>query len=123
MRTSESRTRYRRCGACFLDMFHDCPDDGRFAVGDAIDIDFDCIFEKAIDEHWTIGRHFDGARHIAPKISLVIDKFHGTPTENERGSHQNWVTNFLRDLDSPFGTRRRSVRSLPQTELVQHGSE
>ena len=35
--------------AGLLDVLHDCPDHSRFAVGNAIDIHFDRVFEEAVD--------------------------------------------------------------------------
>ena len=69
--------------ARFLDVLHNRANYSRFAIGDAIHIDFDRVFKKTIDEHRTIGRYFDCACHVAPKISLSIDKLHGSPTKDE----------------------------------------
>ena len=43
--------------AGLLDVLHDRADDGDLAVRDAIDIDFDRVFEKTIDEDGPEVRH------------------------------------------------------------------
>ena len=91
---------------CFLDVFHDCADYGGFAIGDAIDIDFDCVLKKPIDEHGAIGCDLDGARHIAAQIRFGVNKLHCAPTQHETRPHQHWVTNFLCDRDCFLCTYR-----------------
>ena len=109
--------------ARFFDVFHDCADHGRFAIGNAIDVDLDCVLEETVNEHGTIGRHFDCTCHVTPKVFLVIDQLHGTSAKDERGPHQNRITNFLCDRDRFVGVYCRAARSLPQAKFVEHGRE
>ena len=69
--------------AGLLDMLHDRPDHSRLAVADAIDIDFDCVFEKTIHQDRSIRPYFDRALHVSAKIFLVINQLHGTPAKDE----------------------------------------
>ena len=107
--------------ARFLDVLHNCADHGRFAVGNAIDIDLDCVFEKTVHQHRTVRRDVNCTRHVAPKIFLIVDKLHGAPAEDKRGPHQNRITNFVCNLDGFIGRDRGAAGSLPQAKFVEHG--
>src|SRR5215469_3527669 len=109
--------------ARFFDVLHDCSDNGRLAVGDAIDIDLNGILEKAIDEHRTIRRYFDRAGHITFEIRLGIHQLHRAPAENETWPNEHWIAKFLRYRYGLFGACCRTVRRLAQPKLVQHGCE
>ena len=70
-----------------FDVFHDRADYRQLAVGDAIDINLDCILEKTIDQNWPVRRNFDCAFHVASKIFLIIDELHGATAKDKRWSH------------------------------------
>ena len=108
---------------CLLDVLHDCTDHGRFAIRDAIDVDFDSVFQKAIDKHRTIRRDFNCACHVTPEIFFIIDKLHGASAENEARPNEYWIADFSGNCDGVFSARRRSVRRLAQAQFVQHGCE
>ena len=107
----------------FLDVLHNRSDHRGFAVGDAIDIDLDRVFEKAVNQNRAIRRYFNCTGYVTPKIFLVIDKLHGASTEHERRSHQDRITNFVCDCDSSICVDRGAAWSLPQAKLVEHGGE
>jgi hypothetical protein len=62
--------------AGLLDVFHDRADHARLAVGDAIDIDFDRVFQEAIDQHRPVGADLDRALHVAAQIIAVVNQLH-----------------------------------------------
>ena len=101
--------------ARFLDVLHDCADHARLAIGDAIDIDLDCVLEKTIDEHRPIRRYFNRARHVTSKIFVVVDELHRASAENEGWPNEHRIANFLRYRDGasvsvtavPFGVWRK----------------
>ncbi len=89
--------------ACFLNVFHDCADHRRLAVGDAIDIHLDRVFQEAIDKNGPFGADFDCTRHVPPQILFFVNEFHRAPTEHETGPHQYWVANLLCNRDCFLG--------------------
>src|SRR5262249_15859630 len=40
--------------AGFFDVLHNSADDDVFAVGERVDIDFDCVFEEVVNKHGTV---------------------------------------------------------------------
>ena len=126
MRQGERRNYARAITAVdarFLDMLHDCADNGRLAVGDAIDIDLHRILEKAVDEHRAIGRYFNRTCHVTSEVRLCVDELHRAPAQNEAWPNEHWITNFLRYRHGLFGACGRSVRRLAQAKFVQHRRE
>jgi hypothetical protein len=69
--------------AGFLDVLHDRADHGGFAIGDAIDIDFDRVFEKPIDQHRSLRTNRNRAPHITAQIVRLINQLHRATAENE----------------------------------------
>ena len=104
-----------------LDVFHDRADDRCLSIGNAIDVDFDCVLEKAIDQRRPIRRDLDRARHVTAQVFLVINQLHRAATENERRANENRVADLICNGDRFIGVDRRTVRRLPQTEFVEHG--
>jgi len=86
-KTSDHAGAVTAVDAGFLDVLHDRADHGRFTVRNAIDIDLDRIFEKAVDQHGAIWRHFDCARHVATQIRFIVNELHRAAAKNER-----WLT-------------------------------
>ncbi len=56
--------------AGFFDVLHDSADDDVFAVGERVDIDFNRVFEKVIDQHRTVVRIFNRLFHVARQSIL-----------------------------------------------------
>ena len=69
--------------AGFLDVFHDRADDRDLAVGNAIDIYLDRVFEKAIDQDRTPRADFDRAPHVTAQIVRVVNQLHRAASEHE----------------------------------------
>ena len=63
--------------AGFFDVLHDAADDYVFAVGKRIDIDFDCVFKKLVDEDGAILRILDRLLHVLVDGVFVVGDDHG----------------------------------------------
>ena len=66
-----------------LHVFHDRADHRHFAVGNAIDIDFDRVFQESIDQHRPIRADLDRRLHVTREIFVTVNQFHRAPAENE----------------------------------------
>ena len=107
----------------FFNVFHDHANHGRLAVGNAIDVDLDCVFQKTIDQDGAIRRYFNCARHVSAEIRLIINELHRAAAENKARSDQNWITNLACDLYRFVRVHGRTTRRLTQSKLVQHRCE
>ena len=92
--------------AGLLDVFHDCADHGGLAIGDAIDIHFDRVFEETIDQHGTIRRDFDRALHVTPEIFFIVNELHRAAAEDEDRPNQHRIADFLAIAIASSGCRR-----------------
>ena len=107
----------------FLDVLHNCPDHRSFAVGNAIHIHFDCVFQKTIDEDRPVRCHFNCTRHVTAKIFLIVDKLHGAASKHEGRPNEHRVPGFVCNRGRFVGSHSRAARGLTQAEFVEHGGE
>ena len=125
--------------AGFFDMFHHATDHGSGFAGvkcdrrrstffvwneirNNIDIDFDCIRKKTIDENRTISEFADIDRfgHISLQTRFIEACFHTATTKNIRRTNKHGISNALRDLQRVVHTARNSTRWLIHSKFFQH---
>ncbi len=128
---SDSRSRHRRqhagavarVNAGFLDVLHDAGDQHVLAVAERVDIDFDGVFEEAVDQHGAVLREGDGFAHVAAHAVFVVDDHHGAAAEHVAGAHQHRIADALRDLDGFVGAGRRAVCGRGNLQVVEQFAE
>ena len=106
-----------------FDVFHDAADDRRFAVGDAVDVDFRRVPEIAVDQHRTAFGNFDGVFHVGAQRGLVMHDDHRAPAEHEGRTHQHGIADFRGDGGGAVDRRRRRSRRLKDPRLLGDGGE
>ena len=82
-----------------LDMFHDAADHVIFTVAQRIDIDFDGIVEKFIDQHRMLGRSGNRMGHVILQSLAIINDLHGPAAEHIGWTHQHWIAEPFGDLE------------------------
>ncbi len=105
--------------AGLFDVFHDAANDDFIAIGQGIDVALDGIVEETVEQHRRIMRHLDGFAHVAFKVLLLMDDFHGPATEHVGRTNHQRITDFLRQTQRIFFSPRRPVRRLLEAEVVQ----
>ncbi len=68
---------------------------GTRIVGDGIDINFDGVFEKLIDQNRAIRVNQDCRFHITLQITIGIDDLHGATPEHIAGTDDHGVADSL----------------------------
>ncbi len=102
-----------------FDMLHDAADNRGFAVGDGIDIHFDGVLEKLVDQDGMLRGDVDGGVHVTDKIPLIIDDPHGSATQNVRGTNHHRIADFLGDDQGRIGVVGNAVGRLAEVEFMQ----
>src|SRR5690349_18022160 len=74
-----------------LDVLHDAANHAPGAVGDGVDIGFECVFQEAVDEYRMLRSDAHGPSEVAAERGVVIHDFHRPATENVGGPQQHWV--------------------------------
>ena len=67
--------RIARMDAGLLDVLHHAADERHLAVGNRVDVDFDRVFEKLVDQHGPIGRGVDRLVHVPDQRVLRRSRF------------------------------------------------
>ncbi len=109
--------------AGFLDVLHNSADNGLLAIGNRIDVDLDCFFQKLVDQHRPARRNVDGFVHVARQRRFVVTDFHRAPAEHVAGANEHRIADSRRHLAGPFEVGRRAVGRLQQTAFLQDGLE
>ena len=68
------------------------------SVAERIDVDFDGVFEEAVDQDGPVRREDDGLLHVAAHGLLVVGDDHGAAAEHVAGPHQHGVAEPARDV-------------------------
>ncbi len=102
-----------------LDMLHDTANDHFLAVTDRININLGRIVQKTIEQHWRIIRHLDGFAHVALKLTLLMNDFHGTTTQHIGRTHYQRITDLICSHQRLRRAARSAVGRLSELDLVQ----
>ena len=105
--------------ACLFDMLHHAADDDILAVGHRIDINFNRIIQKAVEQHRRIIRHLHRLAHITLKVRLPMHDFHRAPAQHIRGAHHQRITDLFRRQQRLGRAAHRAVGRLTQLEAMQ----
>src|SRR5471030_2594964 len=111
--------RIARVHAGLFDVFHHAADEGRFAVGDAIDVALDGVVQEAVQQHRRIVRYLDRFAHVAFQVALLVDDFHRPAAQHIRWTHHQRIADFLRQRQGVGFGAGGAVRRLAQLQLVQ----
>ena len=104
---------------CLLDVFHDTTDEYLLTIAQAIDVDFNRVVQKAIEQHGRVVTDFDGFAHVSLEVCLLMHDFHGATTQHVTRTYHQGIANFLRVIQRlAFGTRG-TVGRLTQIEFVE----
>ena len=105
--------------AGLFDVFHDSADDHVGSVADAIDINFNCVVEKPVQQDGRLLRDLHGLSHVALEVLVAVHDLHRAATEHIAGAHHKRVADFLREQHGLFFGARSSVRRLLQIQPMQ----
>ena len=86
--------RVPRVYASLFDVLHDSGDHRIGSVRDAVDIDFDRVFQKTVDQNRLTLRDDKGLGDILFELRSVVTDFHSTPAQNKTGANQNREVDF-----------------------------
>ena len=115
--------RIARVYAGLFDVFHDSAHQRELSVRNRIDIHFDRVFQKLVDQDWPIRRRIHRLCHVASNRIVVIADFHGTAAENITRTDQHRIADFIGDPPGSMGVGRGSVGRLPQSQTFQDSLE
>src|SRR6185369_15116450 len=82
--------------AGLLDMLHQRADVNLLAVADAVDIDFQRVFEEGIDHQRPVGDSALEPRQRLFELRLAVEDFHGATAEYIAGADHDWEAERLR---------------------------
>ena len=102
-----------------FNMFHDSCDMHVPAVGQGIDIHFDCARQIAVEQDGAGPRNLHGGADVAFQLRIIADDFHGTATEDEGGADDEGVADGGGDLERLIPAARRAVDGLLEAEGVE----
>ena len=109
-----------------LDVFHNPPDVQASTVIQCIDVDFDCIFEEAVDQEWC-HRSDDGlvcnSEEIIANGGGVVDDFHPATPKDIGGSNEYGIPDFLGDVHRRFDICCGSIAGSNEFVLVKNLGE
>ena len=105
--------------ARLFDVFHHPADQCQHAVRERVDIDFDRVFQKLVDEDRTIRRCIHRLGHIARDRGVVVTNLHRPAAEHVAGTDQHGIANFIRDPARPMRVGGHPVGGLPQTQAIE----
>ena len=106
-----------------FDVLHDRANDCHLAVTDAINVHFNGVFEKAIDQHRPVRAYLNRICHVALQVLFIIDEFHRASAQNKTRSNENWISYPIGDRDCLVFRHGGSTWGLPKFKLVQHRSK
>jgi len=86
-------------------MFHYTANQDSLAVAYRIHIHFDGIIYKTIQQYRGIMRNLDSLVHATFQLALLMDNFHGTPSQNIARAYDKRITYF------PGGGKRAATSS------------
>src|SRR5262245_5710038 len=80
-------------------MLHDAADDdGPCRIGYRIDVEFEGVFEEAIDQYRSIVRHVHRARHVAIERALIEHDGHPTSAQHIRWTDDDGIADAIGHL-------------------------
>ena len=104
----------------FFDVFHDSADDCDLAVRNRINVNFDCVFQKLVDQNRLVRRNINSLGHVRLQRLLVVTNHHRTATKNIAGANKNRIADSSRSRAGAFDVGGDAVGRLMQTELIQN---
>ena len=106
--------------AGLLNVLHDAANPGGTGVvTDAIDVAFDRVIQKPVQQHGRIVADLDGLAHVALQIALLVHHFHGASAQHVAGAHHQRVTQRSRFFQGLGLGAGGGVGGLAQVERVQ----
>src|SRR5438045_9588844 len=84
--------------AGFLDVLLNARDHTCSVVSERVDIKLRGLFQKLIDQHWTIGRETDSVAHVSVECVLIVNDRHRASTEHITRVHEHRITNAAANL-------------------------
>ena len=101
-----------------LDVLHDPAHHATPAVGDGVDVGFEGVLEKVINEHRMFGRDARGLLEELLERRLVVHDLHRAPAEHVGRSHQHRIADALRHHGGLGDGAGRAVGRLGDAEAV-----
>ncbi len=84
--------------ARFFNMLHDAGHHASRAIRHRVDVNFNGVLQKFVDEHRMFRGSFDGHPHEVFEGSFVIHDLHRTTPEDIRRPDQHGIPDFRRHL-------------------------
>ena len=92
-------------------------------IGQGIDIDFDGVFQEAVNEHRVVLGDFGGVLDVASQVGLVVHDLHAAAAQHVGRAHQDRVTDLIGDLFGLVEGHRGAVLRGNQAAGIQHALE
>ena len=89
--------------AGLFDVLHDAGNVDVCAVGQCVDINFDRANKVTVQQDGVVARHGDGLGHIAFKLFVRTDDFHGAATQNVGWADHQRIAHISGDGEGLFG--------------------
>src|SRR5437764_12186648 len=109
--------------AGFLDVLLNARDHTCSVVSERIDIKLRGLFQKLVDQHWTIRRETDSVAHVSVECVLIVNDRHRASTEHITRAHEHRITNAAGNLSRLFDRPSHTVVRLRYAQLFQQRSE
>ena len=106
-----------------LNVFHHTADEHLLAIANRVDIAFNGIVEKSIQQHRRFVADLDCFAHVTFQIALLMHDFHGAATQHIAGANHQGVTQGCRFFQSlrrgdAIGRQRLDARIFGLGEFV-----
>ena len=102
-----------------LDVLHDAADHHGLAVAHCVHVNFESVFQKAIDQDRVIWRHVNSLPHVVQETCAIVDDLHGPSAQNVRRTNQHGVTDSRSDFLGLLGGHGRAPLGHAQSELLK----
>ena len=109
--------------AGFLDVLHDAADDDVFTIRERVNVHFDGIFQKLVDQDRTVVRVLDCLLHVLRDGIFVEGDDHGASAENVGRANEHGKADLSRGLDGFFRRGRHRSGRLRNTEFLEQLSK
>src|SRR5262249_16742946 len=109
--------------AGFLDVLLNAGDHAGGVVAERIDVKFRRLFQKLVDQDWTLVRKIHSRAHVFIKTVLIINDRHRAAAEHVTWTHEHRISDSIRGLARSFDGSRRAILGLWDSEFAEQCAE
>ena len=106
--------------AGLFNVLHDAANEGfAFRVANAINIALNGVVQETIEQHGRVVADLHRFAHVALKVTLFVNNFHGPAAQHVAGANHQGVTKGSCFFQGFWFCARSGIGRLTQTQLVQ----